>query len=264
MYSRITLLVLLISLGGLATTGAGQEFDFFWSDKELNSGALNTDATLRITPGESGSLYLYNSTHTYDNFSYTFVDVSTSQPGVIEFVAAETLDFPISVNGTEIGRRWVDSQGNGGSFGDTGILSSDLIDELHAFTVSGGSGIDSFNDGTNLFLDEGYDFGADAFLFARIDFVGISEGSISIQIGPGTAGVLVNGMNVDPAFGGAVVEVSDVILGDVNLDGAVNLGDVPAFVAVLQELDFQAEADVNQDGLVNSLDIPAFVDLLIP
>ena len=55
---------------------------------------------------------------------------------------------------------------------------------------------------------------------------------------------------------------STVALGDVNLDGLVNLLDIQPFVALLTNGQFQSEADINQDGLVNLLDIEGFVDLL--
>ena len=54
----------------------------------------------------------------------------------------------------------------------------------------------------------------------------------------------------------------DVLLGDVNLDGAVNLLDVGPFVTLLSSGDFQAEADINMDGAVNLLDVGPFVELL--
>ena len=54
----------------------------------------------------------------------------------------------------------------------------------------------------------------------------------------------------------------EVLLGDVNLDGAINLLDVAPFVQLLSDGTFQAEADMNQDGVVNLLDISLFVDAL--
>ncbi len=51
-------------------------------------------------------------------------------------------------------------------------------------------------------------------------------------------------------------------LGDVNLDGEVNLLDVQPFVDLLTSGSYQAEADINQDGVVNLLDVQPFVDLL--
>jgi hypothetical protein len=53
-----------------------------------------------------------------------------------------------------------------------------------------------------------------------------------------------------------------VVLGDVNLDGVVNLLDVAPFVELLSSGVYQAEADTNMDGVVNLLDVDSFVDLL--
>ncbi len=54
----------------------------------------------------------------------------------------------------------------------------------------------------------------------------------------------------------------DILFGDVNLDGVVNLLDVQPFVNLITSGSFQAEADINQDGVVNLLDVGPFVDLL--
>ncbi len=56
--------------------------------------------------------------------------------------------------------------------------------------------------------------------------------------------------------------VSDVLLGDVNLDGDVNLLDVSPFINLLTESQFQVEADINGDGVVDLLDVEPFVKLL--
>ena len=54
----------------------------------------------------------------------------------------------------------------------------------------------------------------------------------------------------------------DVLPGDVNRDGSVNLLDIAAFGGVLISGTYQAEADMNQDGFVNLLDVQPFVVLL--
>ena len=51
-------------------------------------------------------------------------------------------------------------------------------------------------------------------------------------------------------------------LGDVNLDGSVNLIDVTPFVMLLNSQGYQIEADINQDGSVDLADVTPFVDLL--
>ena len=52
------------------------------------------------------------------------------------------------------------------------------------------------------------------------------------------------------------------IIGDVNLDGVVNLLDVAPFIDRLSTGTFQEEADVNQDGVVNLLDVDPFINIL--
>ena len=56
----------------------------------------------------------------------------------------------------------------------------------------------------------------------------------------------------------------EILHGDVNLDGVVDLLDVGPFVAILTTGGFQAEADVNKDGVVDLLDVGPFVQLLTP
>ena len=54
----------------------------------------------------------------------------------------------------------------------------------------------------------------------------------------------------------------DVLLGDVNQDGVVNLLDVAPFVILVANGQFQSEGDINMDGVVNLLDVDPFVQLL--
>ena len=52
------------------------------------------------------------------------------------------------------------------------------------------------------------------------------------------------------------------LLGDTNLDGVVNFGDISQFISLLQVGTFLDEADINRDGLVNFLDISPFITIL--
>lgn len=56
--------------------------------------------------------------------------------------------------------------------------------------------------------------------------------------------------------------IEEVLLGDINLDGVVDLLDVAPFVELLTTDVFQAEADINQDGEVDLLDVAPFVNVL--
>ena len=55
---------------------------------------------------------------------------------------------------------------------------------------------------------------------------------------------------------------SEVILGDINGDGVVNLLDVGPFVASLAGNFYNPAADINGDGVVNLLDVEPFIELL--
>lgn len=57
-------------------------------------------------------------------------------------------------------------------------------------------------------------------------------------------------------------EVDVPLLGDVNLDGAVNFFDISFFITLLSGGTFQAEADVDENGVVNFFDIAPFIELL--
>jgi hypothetical protein len=59
-----------------------------------------------------------------------------------------------------------------------------------------------------------------------------------------------------------IVADDDVLLGDLNGDGLVNLLDVAPFVDAVVTGTFIPEADINGDGVVNLLDVDPFVGLI--
>ena len=63
-------------------------------------------------------------------------------------------------------------------------------------------------------------------------------------------------------IGHALIRDHVVLLGDVNMDGEVNLLDVEPLIDAISNGAFQDEADVNGDGVVNLLDIEPFVALV--
>ena len=54
----------------------------------------------------------------------------------------------------------------------------------------------------------------------------------------------------------------EVVVGDVNNDGIINLLDVGPFVDAISSGEFVDEADTNRDGVVNLLDITLMITLL--
>ena len=59
-----------------------------------------------------------------------------------------------------------------------------------------------------------------------------------------------------------ILVTTDVLHGDVNGDGLINLLDVAPFIDLLSSGQYQLEADINKDGQVNLLDVGPFIDLL--
>ena len=62
---------------------------------------------------------------------------------------------------------------------------------------------------------------------------------------------------------GSYADVDDVLLGDINLDGVVNVDDVEPFVLILMTADFQEEADIDRNGIVNQSDTIPFLEILL-
>lgn len=91
-------------------------------------------------------------------------------------------------------------------------------------------------------------------IFRVADADGKSINSIAFQnrsnFGSGVAVVAAN------------ITVEECLLGDVNIDGQINLLDVGPFINQLSSGQFQCEADVNVDGVVNLLDVEPFIELL--
>ena len=55
---------------------------------------------------------------------------------------------------------------------------------------------------------------------------------------------------------------SPFLLGDINLDGAVNFLDISPFISLLSTGGFLEQADINGDGEVNFSDISPFISIL--
>jgi len=199
----------LIAVVFSVSTAFGQG-DFFWSTSNLNSGASNSDAVVDTNNvSDTGSLYLYYSTENSDLDTGAGLDLSWDVDGVIAFTAAETFDFDIVIAplGLPIYRRWgTDIFPNGVNEGNpAGTISQNNVTDLNAFHSDSGMGIlDEFSfRETGLFLDTGYDSSSGAFLFARVDWERIGEGTANLITETGEIGVVNDGQFINPVFGGA-------------------------------------------------------------
>lgn len=70
-------------------------------------------------------------------------------------------------------------------------------------------------------------------------------------------------MVVSGTFVASGTAPDSMLIGDVNLDGVVNMADILPFIAILVNRGFQGQADINQSGAVNFLDISPFVQILL-
>lgn len=280
---RIYISLVAMGLSLFVTSELLAQADFFWSISTDN--VVNNDS-VDLFPGNAPeySAYLYYSPSGPSNSELTtgaFLDLEISFGFGIEFVGAETFDFPITIANSVADTRW-------GSTVSTGTVFDNFINELGAFTITEGTGIINDNGVDGPFLDGGYNADADAFLFARVDFRTVSAGGIATVTVSAGSGLVVNGgfdcgtMALDPVFGELSITTplgvgtdgrrpnnksdgppeSGGLLGDVNGDGKITLLDVQPFVDLIANLEFSLAADINQDGAVNLLDVSGFVALL--
>ena len=123
--------------------------DFFWSFE--SNGPVNEDVSRKdFSVGDTGSLFLYYTTNgpaMSELNTGAFLDLATSNSGVVEFTAAETFDFDVALaSDTSIvfGTRW------GNSFGAGDVSDDGPSVGINAFTVSSGDRIVNANNGTAL------------------------------------------------------------------------------------------------------------------
>lgn len=200
---RLKMYLVLISVFALGTNDAFGQGDFFWSTSPLNSGAVNSDPFIGAATGvATGSLYLYYTTVNSELDTGAGLDLSWTNDGVVAFTAARTFDFEIALasmpDGIKLGERWEDA------FGPASEVTANTVTGLNAFTVVGGDGIINANNGSGAFLDQGYDAGADAFLFGRVDYEILDpNGQTELITAAGAIGIVHDGQTVNPIFGGA-------------------------------------------------------------
>jgi len=80
------------------------------------------------------------------------------------------------------------------------------------------------------------------------------DGNISNRFGFGS--------DIGLAFTVHATATQDILLGDTNLDGAVDFQDISPFITILSGSGFLDQADIDQNGVVNFLDISPFISVL--
>ena len=196
---------LSLSIFFLSYSTVFAQSDFFFSfDQE----GPNTNQSRDFNVGDSGSLWIYWSTNGPADSELTvgaFIDVFTSNSGVIEFTAAETFDYDIVLGGQTIGTRL-----NGEGLGPAQDLTSHFINEFFGFTVTG-PGIFEPNGPIGSIVDEGFSVINDGFEWGRIDFNVIGEGTTSVTGAAGDGMIVNDDSIVDAAFSTVTINATSQI-----------------------------------------------------
>ena len=199
----LVMAVAVMSVGSVSAQG-----DFFFA---FNEDDANADASANFNIGDTGQLWVYWSTNGPNDSDLNvgaFIDVFSSNIGVIEFTAAETFDYQIEIPGHIPGNRLLNASGGGGSFGPAlGGVADNFIDELAAVTVTGGDGIREVYNGAGVGLDTGYNASNDGFEWALIEFTAIGAGTTDVTGASGDGLIVNNGFEIPAVFTTATITV---------------------------------------------------------
>jgi len=172
-------LVAIFFLNGMISHAA----NIFYSTSALGGSSPNQDLVLNLNPGDSAKVYIYfdffGPVATPNDLDSIELNYATSSSGVVNFTAAEILDFSVSSGGF----RW---NTNGGNPFAPISMDSNTITSFAAFRNSG-AGLDG-NDSSSLpDLDSGWDSTSGsgpqgAYLLGSFDLNAVSSGAININM----------------------------------------------------------------------------------
>jgi len=198
-------------------------------------------------------------------------EFEVTQQGGIQGAGADDFDLH------EVTTAWVEGTGTGNVGEDTfNGASWDSTDGVGLWAALGGDFVATPLGSVNVDGPDGQGAGEAPVVFqitspALADYVqDVLDGVASnngLLLKAATETVLGSASRVTTREGGNAAKLivtvgTGVLLGDVNLDGAVNLLDVGPFVDLLTNSMFQLEGDINEDGDVNLLDVGPFVAIL--
>ena len=207
----VSLRIVALVVAFFIANNVAAQGDFFFS---FATDGPNSDQTAEYQVGDTGSLWVYWSTNGPANSDLSvgaFIDVMSSTSGVVEFTAAKTYDYAVVAPGLGGGHRYLNQNGLGGFAGPAESVTSNFIDELAAFTVTGGPGILEFNNCTGVFCDDGYEPDNDGFQWGRIDFNVVGSGSTTVTGMAGDGLIVHEDHVVDATFTTATINVASSI-----------------------------------------------------
>ncbi|MEM9411888.1 MAG: PEP-CTERM sorting domain-containing protein [Planctomycetota bacterium] len=215
---------LVLAVLAMSVSNASAQ-DFFWSLSNLGGGATQGDLDVNLTDaglniGDQATVFLYYNSTNSELDTGAGLDLTFSNNDVLDFVSAETFEFDVVLagnTGVDLGDRW------GDSFGPAGDVQANSITGLNAFTVVNGDGIVQENDGTDTFLDTGYD-GNNNWLFGSVTVEIIGEGTTDVLISEGAIGIVNDGAPVAATFGGGTFTVGGAAIPEPTTAGVLAMG----------------------------------------
>jgi len=219
----------------------------FWNIVGLAGGALtNSDgtasgATLNAITGANGAFRQQNLGAENLLYDYAFAGGSGTISTSVSGLSAGTYD--VYVYGS---LQFQEPMTGFGGAGDNTVTVNGVSQELNYPGLANGGSSTTFVEGENFVLFSGVVIGAG-------DVLDISStNDLTFRE------VTLSGFQIVNVGGGG----TPVLKGDVDMSGAVDFGDIPAFIAVLQSGGFQDEADTDCSTVVDFADIPAFITIL--
>ena len=97
-------------------------------------------------------------------------------------------------------------------------------------------------------------------LLGLLDQIRVNDSTTLFPRSPDNDGDSVS--NADELAIGRDPNFREILLGDVNQDGAINFLDITPFIALLNNGDYQLEADIDQNAVVDFLDISPFINII--
>lgn len=174
--------------------------NFFWSDAGFENGAVNGDLTIDTLANPTGTVYLFYADNGQNITEGLDLDFSWTADDVVEFTAAETFDFDITLGakGPALNDRW------GDSFGPASDVTPNSVTGFLTVNVVNGTGIQGANipgvlDGGLDFVDQGYDTTANAFLVGSLSYNALTGDETSLVV----SGLVVDGgADIGASFSG--------------------------------------------------------------
>ena len=147
----------------------------------------------------------------------------------------------------------------GGNPTFSSLSGASIEDEIIAFTGRLPEGIYASIDGELVnIISRGDVLNGQTVQDLRLSKDGIDGNQLALNIGFGPSVFDITSRGVFLV----TLPTSNTIKGDCDLNGTVELADIPAFISILQSATFLPEADCNCDGTVDFVDIPFLILLL--